>query len=216
MPVIKPVGQTTPTYILGQHFLLFRCCQSALCFQLLQQADSSHIVGIPLTGCAYTQIIVGNAEIVALATGDLRQQHCYSSSCFRLGRRRCQHLRLLDGDFTELAVSFILGKHRFKPFLTFCSEHGISQSRVTQLHLTIPNLLNTKCGIVQIDGIANGILPKHIVCSHSDLCQLFLCERVQVIHIRVQQFFFSQFFQRTVLAAVYNDPFHISVNTEVN
>ena len=122
----------------------------------------------------------------------------------------------MDGDFTELTVSLILGKHRFKPFLTFCSEYRIGQGWVTQLHLTIPNLLNAECGIVQIDGIANRILPKYIVCSHSDLCQLFLRERVQVIHIRVQQFFFSQFFQRTVLSAVYNDTLYIPVNTEIN
>ena len=88
MPVIKPVGQTTPTYILGQHFLFFRCCQSALCFQLLQQADSSHIVGIPLTGCTYTQIIIGNAEIVALTGRYLRKYDSCCGSCFRLGCRR--------------------------------------------------------------------------------------------------------------------------------
>ena len=111
MPVIKPVGQTTPTYILGQHFLLFRCCQSVLCFQLLEQLDRSHIVGIPLTGCTYAQIIVGNVEIMALTAGDLRQQHRCSGSCFRLGGRRHKHCRRLSGDFPELVVAFILGKH---------------------------------------------------------------------------------------------------------
>ena len=98
MPVIEPVGQTTPTHILGQHLLFLRCCQPVLCLQLLQQFDRSHIVGIPLTGCTNAQIIVGDAEITALTAGNLRQQHRSSGPCPGFGRRGShQLLRRYDG-----------------------------------------------------------------------------------------------------------------------
>ena len=75
MPVIEPVGQTAPANVLGQDFLLLRGCKAFLCFQLLQQSDGSHIVGVSLNGCAYTQGIVLNAEITAFGIRNGGQKH---------------------------------------------------------------------------------------------------------------------------------------------
>ena len=72
MPVIEPVGQTTPAHILRKDFLFLRGCQSALGFYLFQALDSGNIGSIFLGRSAISQFRIINPEVVALLSGNVR------------------------------------------------------------------------------------------------------------------------------------------------
>lgn len=74
MLFVKTVRQTAPTHISGKDFLLHRGCQPALVLDAFQHTDGRNIGGILFAGCAISQFRVGNAEIGALFSGNLRVQ----------------------------------------------------------------------------------------------------------------------------------------------
>ena len=68
-------------------------------------------------------------------------------------------------------VSFILRKHFLESGTVLCTEDWIKQRGVSQLHFPVGDLLHKKSGVVQIDRIANLIIPRR--CFLNRLCNTF-------------------------------------------
>ena len=67
-------------------------------------------------------------------------------------------------------VSFVLRKHFLESGTVLCTEDRIKQRGVSQLHFPVGDLLHKKSGVVQIDRIANLIIPHR--CFLIRLCDI--------------------------------------------
>ena len=68
-------------------------------------------------------------------------------------------------------VSLVLRKHFLESGTVLCTKDWIKQRGVSQLHFPVSDLLHKKSGIVQIDRIANLIIPRR--CFFNRLCDIF-------------------------------------------
>ena len=101
---IKGIGQTTPTRVLCENFLLLGRCQTIFKFKFVQKVDSSHIALELFFRTAHTEIIVGYTVVVLFAIGNFGVRVIHGKLTLRLfGFNHCGHhqavLSLIFCDF---------------------------------------------------------------------------------------------------------------------